>query len=105
MIMKIIRNMIFAVAALIGVATACTQHEDIWSAEDAAFVTKVDMGQQPGDMLTVLDGFENLSYQVKSVGTVTTFTGEGGLNADATDVFAVFQYDENAEKLMLYFHI
>ena len=98
MIMKIIRNMIFAVAALIGVATACTQHEDIWSAEDAAFVTKVDMGQQPGDMLTVLDGFENLSYQVKSVGTVTTFTGEGGLNADATDVFAVFPYDENASR-------
>ena len=90
--------MIFVAAALMCAATACTPKEDVWSAEDAAFVTKVNMGQEIGDRLTVLDGYENIAYTVKSVGNLTSFVSEGGLDAGATDVFAVFPYDESASR-------
>lgn len=90
--------MIFAAAALVFAVAACTPQEDMWSAEDAAFVTKVDMGQKAGDMLTILDGFENITYTVESVGQVTSFVSDSGLNKDATDVFAVFPYDPEASR-------
>ena len=90
--------MIFAAAALVGAAAACTPQEDVWSAEDAAFVTRVDMGQKAGDMLSVLDGFENVTYTVESVGKITSFVSDSRLNKDATDVFAVFPYDAEASR-------
>ena len=90
--------MIFAAAALVFAVAACTPQEDMWSAEDAAFVTKVDMGQKAGDMLTILDGFDNVTYTVESVGKITSFVSDSGLNKDATDVFAVFPYDADASR-------
>ena len=90
--------MLFAAAALMSAFAACTPQEDIWSAEDAAFVTKVDMGQKAGDMLTVLDGFENHAYTVESVGNITSFVSDSGLDKNATDVFAVFPYDAQASR-------
>ena len=90
--------MIFAAAALVFAVAACTPKEDMWSAEDAAFVTKVDMGQKAGDMLTILDGFDNIAYTVESVGKVTSFVSDSGLNGEATDVFAVFPYDADASR-------
>ena len=90
--------MIFAAAALVSVVSACTQKEDVWSAEDASFVTKVEMGQKEGDMLSVLDGFGNVSYTVSSVGKHTTFVSDSGLNKDATDVFAVFPYSQEVSR-------
>lgn len=90
--------MIFAAAALICAVAACTPQEDMWSVDDAAFVTKVDMGHRAGDKLTILDGFENITYTVASVGNVTSFVSDSGLNESATDVFAVFPYDAEASR-------
>lgn len=92
--MKRFLNILLVVAAV----TGCAKEKEVWSPKETGFVTVTDMGLEVGDIMSVLDGADNVLYTVQSVGNPSVFVNQAGLAETATDVFAVFPYDETATR-------